>query len=81
VLACACIGLPSVVVNVVGAAAAVVVVVGNIHHNRKVVAAVVDNTVAYYHPGHLVLYPMNTKEEDTGYSIVYTKLISSTHKC
>ena len=67
--------LPSAVVNVVGA---VVVAVGNIHHNRKVVVAVADNTAAYFRPVHLVLYPMNTREEETGelkrLTIVHGKL-------
>ena len=58
-LACACMVLPSVVVNVVD-----VVVVGNIHHNKKVVVAVVDNIVAYSHPVRLVLFPTNTKVEN-----------------
>ena len=55
--------LPWVAVNVVG----VVVAAGSIHHNKKVVVVAVDNTAAYCHPVHLVLYPMNTKREKTCY--------------
>ena len=63
-VACACMVIPSVVVNVVDAVA-----VGNIRHSRMVVVAavVVDNIVAYFHFVHLVLSPMNTKEEDIDY--------------